>query len=110
MFQTLFIIPHWLFTGPLTVAWLVFGLGIIGYMLSKKPKPGQAKGQNQNEAFAFVPVYIVVAAVIHFVLPMFEVEDLDKNPIGLAVRGYGFFLLLAIAAGLSAAWVRCDCK
>ena len=113
MLQTLFVFPHWLFQGPLTVAWLVLGFGFILFLYFKKPK--QKTGEDadkkidyRSEAFGFLPVYLIVAAVIHFLLPQFEVTDVYGTKLGLAVRGYGVCLLLAILAGLGVAWIRCQ--
>ena len=107
MRQTLFFIPHWFFEGPLLVAWLVIGLLVIVYLFIRHG--------NSSEAWSFAPVYVIVALVIVFVLPQLEVDGIDPdNPAGgsikqgLAIRGYGIFLLLAIAAGTGLALRRCQ--
>lgn len=106
MQQTLFFIPHWLFEGPLLVAWLVIGLIVLVAMYLKHG--------NSNDFWSFVPVYLVVSAVIYFVLPQLEVPGINPdNPTGemiksgLAIRGYGLFLLSAILAGGTLAVLRC---
>lgn len=104
MQQTLFSIPHWLFEGPLLIGWLVIGLLVlIGMYL---------KYGNSNDTWSFVPVYLIVAVVIYAVIPQLEVPGIDPEnptgamiPSGLAIRGYGLFLLAAIIAGVSmGAW------
>ena len=108
MRQTLFTIDHFWFDGPLLYAWLVVGLLILAWFFwqdqSRKQSQPEAKA---GEAMGFLPVYLIVAAGIYFVLPRLEIADLDGNPAGLAVRGYGLFMLLAIVSGLGVAWWRC---
>ena len=121
MRQTLFTIdPVW-FEGRLLIAWLILGLLIFAYLYWQDQRRGakQRGGQSVNgkaatqpgksgEAFGFIPVYVVVALAIYFVLPRLQISDLDGNPAGLAVRGYGLFMLLAIVSGLGVAWWRCQ--
>lgn len=106
MRQTLFFIPHWFFEGPMLVAWLIVGLLALLCLYFRHG--------NSNETWGFLPVYVIVGLVIHFVLPQLEVSGIDPdNPTGgyvkqgLAIRGYGVFLLLAIAAGAGLALWRC---
>ena len=106
MRQTLFFIPHWCFEGPLLAAWLVMGLLAFAYLYFRHGISNETKG--------FVPVYLIVSLVIYFVLPQLEVAGIDpENPTGgyvkqgLAIRGYGMFLLLAIVSGAGLAIWRC---
>ncbi len=99
MRQTLFYIPNFLFEGPLLIAWLIVGLIIMATLYFRK--------DGIKEVIGFVPIYLIVAVVIWLLLPKFVVKDIDDNAIGLAVRGYGFFMLLAIVVGLAVTWVRC---
>ena len=106
MKQTLFYLPHELFEGWLLALWLVIGAAIVlWHGLVRK---------NWSEAIGFLPIYLVIAALIHFVFPRLESTGIDPDnplgppiPIGLAIRGYGVFMLLAILAGLGLAWIRC---
>ncbi len=105
MRQTLFFIPHWIFEGPLLVAWLIIGIVVLACLYFRHG--------NTSETWSFLPVFGIVALVIHFVLPQLEVEGINPaNPAGswtkqgLAVRGYGIFLLLAISAGVSIVLTR----
>lgn len=106
MQQTLFFIPHSWFEGPLLIAWLVIGAMVIGYQVWRHGWGEQASG--------FLPIYGIVAAIIWFVLP--QVEVLGVNPAdplgpfvkqGLAVRGYGLFMVAGIAAGTWLVLLRC---
>ena len=107
MQQTLFFIPHWLLDGPLLIAWLCLGALFLVWQFLKHG--------SSNETWSFLPVFLIVAAVIYFVLPRVEVfginpEDPTGAPIvqGLAVRGYGLMLLTAIVAGVSIVMSRCE--
>ena len=107
MQQTLFFIPHWLLEGPLLIGWLCLGavIFILQYL----------KHGNSSETWSFLPVFLIVAAAIHFVIPRVEVFGIDpENPTGplivkgLAVRGYGLMLLSAIVAGVALVMSRCE--
>ncbi len=99
MQQTLFYIPHFLFEGPLLWGWLIVGALFLAIQVWK-----HGVG---NEAFGFLPVFVVGALVIYFVLPSLEVTDISADDpegpqvkVGLAVRGYGLMLLLGLIAGV----------
>ena len=50
-------------------------------------------------------VWVVTAAVLVWVLPRLEVVGPTGEPLGIAVRGYGLFLMLAAVASIGlAAW------
>ena len=100
MRQTLFTIDHFLFEDHwLLIAWVFVGLLYLGYQLFAGSK---------SDALQFIPVFVIGAAIVHFVLPNLEtlgVNPADPNghlvPDGLAIRGYGVFLLLAMIVGFS---------
>ena len=107
MQQTLFFIPHWLLDGPLLIAWLCLGALFLAWQFFKHG--------NSNETWSFLPVFLIVAAVIYFVIPRVEVFGINpEDPTGpliiqgLAVRGYGLMLLTAIVAGVSIVMSRCE--
>ena len=107
MQQTLFIIPHWFLDGPLLVSWLCVGALLLIWQYLKHG--------NSNETWSFLPVFLIVAAAIFFVIPRVEVFGIDPdNPTGpaivqgLAVRGYGLMLLTAIVAGVGLVMSRCE--
>lgn len=105
MHQTLFVIPHWVFEGPLLVTWLVLGAVILAWLFSRHG--------NASETWSFLPVYGIVALAIHFALPRVEIMGIDPaNPIGppivmgIAIRGYGLMLLLGIVSGVGVTLMR----
>lgn len=106
MRQTLFWIPHWAFEGPLLIGWLIVGAIIMACLWWRHG--------NSHEAWGFLPVYGIVSLVIYFLLPRLEVLGVDPTnpggdfiPQGLAVRGYGIMLLLAICLGAGISLLRC---
>ena len=106
MRQTLFYISPWLFEGPLLIAWLVAGAIYLAFLYRRHG--------NDGETWSFLPVYGITAAVIYFLLPNLGVTGVDpanplgpEIPLGLAVRGYGLFLLLGISAGVGVTLLRC---
>ena len=104
MLPTLFHIPHRL--GPLPVfgfgwvllAWTVFGLVTLVRSVRRQ-------GWNADTR-SYLPVLLLIAAGIAFVLPMLEERDLDGRVLGLPIRGYGVMLLAGVVAGLGAAVYR----
>jgi phosphatidylglycerol:prolipoprotein diacylglycerol transferase len=106
MRQTLFPISHWIFEGPLLVAWLIIGVVVLAFLYRRHG--------NSHDTWSFLPVFAVVAIVIHFVLPLLEVDGINPDdpagPLikqGLAIRGYGVFLVLAIGSGVGISLMRC---
>lgn len=106
MKQNFFVIPAEWFQGPLLVAWLIVAVAILVALYFKH---GVGK-----DFFGFFPILIVVALVIHFLLPNLQIDALNPDdpsgPLiksGLAIRGYGFCLLLALTLSVGLAYVRC---
>jgi phosphatidylglycerol:prolipoprotein diacylglycerol transferase len=106
MHQTLFVIPHAFFQGWLLGAWILIGLAILGFLFWKH-------GATQD-TLGFVPILIIVGLIIHFVMPTLEVSGInpeDPNgphvPLGLAIQGYGVFLLLGMIGGVCLSVIRC---
>ena len=105
MLQTLYVVPHWFVAGPLF--WLWAGLSIVALIWNlKQRKFGEVLG-------SVLPMAIGGLLVIRFVIPQVEVLGLNPAdpdgalvPIGLAIRGYGLFLMMGILAGISACLVR----
>lgn len=96
MLQTLFVIPDWLLHGWLTLAWLLFAAAWLAWSSAKT-------GWKQAVA-VYLPTFLLVAAVLHFVFPALSVAGVNPRdpsgalvPVGLAVRGYGLCLMLAIS-------------
>jgi phosphatidylglycerol:prolipoprotein diacylglycerol transferase len=106
MKQTLLMIPASWFDGPLFFGWLVVGLIIMAVLYWRN---GSAK-----EAIGFVPMYAIIAAVIYFLLPRIQVPGLNPEdpggPMinsGLAIRGWGFCLLMAMTLAVGLIYIRC---
>lgn len=106
MRETLFYVPHVLFEGWLFWGWVVVGAAIILWQ-------GVVR-RRADEAIGFLPIYVVVGALLWWLFP--RLETMGVNPVdpqgppeprGLAVRGYGAFMLTAILTGLGVAWIRC---
>jgi phosphatidylglycerol:prolipoprotein diacylglycerol transferase len=51
-------------------------------------------------------IWAIVAAAIVLVLPIVELTNLDGEPIGLAIRGYGVMLVIAVASAVGLAAYR----
>lgn len=105
MQPTLFFIPHQWLGWPLLIVWLLVCAVILVYQYRKSGWSDEVKG--------LLPMAGMVAAAILFLLPNVEVMGVDPNnplgpPInrGLAVRGYGVCMLLAIVAGMAVVILR----
>ena len=106
MQPTLFFIPHQWLGWPLLVAWLLISAIASAYYWRRGGWSDELKG--------FLPMVAMVSAAILFVLPAVEVAGVDPdNPLGplvnrgLAVRGYGLCMLLAIVSGMGIVLWRC---
>ncbi|MEC9094694.1 MAG: prolipoprotein diacylglyceryl transferase family protein [Planctomycetota bacterium] len=57
-----------------------------------------------NDFWGAIPIFLVVAVVLKFVIPLVMVKDPETGEnLGLAIRGYGFFLLLGVLTGVGLA-------
>ena len=106
MQPTLFFIPHQWLGWPLLIVWLVVSAIIVG-VLYRRHGWGQ-------ETVSFFPVVAIVAGIIWFLLPNVEVMGINPDdPLGpmvsrgLAIRGYGLCMLLAILSGMGIVIYRC---
>lgn len=98
MRQTLWMIPHSWFEGPLLLVWLVFSLLWLGWHYWRK---------GIQESLSHLPFLIIGGLVVGFLLPRLSIYGInpadpqgDLIKVGLAIRGYGLFLLTAILAGI----------
>jgi phosphatidylglycerol:prolipoprotein diacylglycerol transferase len=104
--STLFLIPAEFLGLPvfgfgwLLIVWVVLAIAVSVWLLRR---PG-----GRQEIFGYLPLFVIVGAVIAFLLPNIVEYTPDHKPIGLPVRGYGVMLMIAIvvAVGLAAyrAW------
>lgn len=99
MHQTLFYVPHDLLGAPLLYGWLALGVIAVATILFRQGWCGAA--------FHSLAMFAIGAAAIYWLIPQLEVLGIDsKNPdgpltsAGIAVRGYGVFLMLGILAGI----------
>jgi phosphatidylglycerol:prolipoprotein diacylglycerol transferase len=104
--SVLFYIPAELFGLPVFgIGWLL-GVWIVASVLLSVwmlRRPGGSR-----ELAGYLPVALIVAAVIAFVLPNMVQVGPDGQPLGVPIRGFGVMLMLATvsAVGLAAyrAW------
>ena len=106
MQRTLFYLPHELFGVPLFGAgWLLLAL-VIGfaawlYRTHRDPTKRVVDELSQNGL-----VWAIAAAAILLLLPSVEIRSVGGEPIGVAVRGYGVFLLAGVVSGIALALYR----
>lgn len=99
MRQTLLYIPHEVFGIPVfglgwaLGAWLVFS-AVLLFVLSRR------HGWTP-EVLGYLPLVAVFGVALYALLPMLEVRPRGMEPLGLAIRGYGVFVLAGILAGMS---------
>lgn len=100
MWQTIYRIPHEINGVPIfgvgwaILFWLIFAVALLVWLTRKQ-------GWNADTA-SYVPLLVIVGAVIVFVLPRVEEVGPD-GPMGLAIRGYGTMMLLGVVCGVGLA-------
>lgn len=126
MRRTLFLIPHEIAGIPFFgVGWLLAGLVLYiivrlawGRSRPHREMPAdstiggsnpsgrpQAGGSWKSLIAQEGAIWAIFAAIIVMVLPRLELTNVAGDPIGLPIRGYGMFLMLAAVASVSfAAW------
>lgn len=99
MKQTLLVIPHEWLGWPLQLAWWLLLLG-LGAWTARRDGWSKAAGQ-------LVPLGLGVSLLLYLVVPLLEVGGINPAdplgpplPLGLAIRGYGVCLTLAIGAAV----------
>lgn len=98
MLQTLFHIPHDL--GPLPVfglGWLLLLWAIFSVVLITRTLLQRDSWNSFGEQLIFLAI---VGGVILWVLPALEQRDLNDDPIGLPIRGYGVMMLAGVVSGV----------
>ncbi|MEX2027066.1 MAG: prolipoprotein diacylglyceryl transferase family protein, partial [Pirellulaceae bacterium] len=98
MRTTLFVIPHELFglpvfgVGWLLIAWLIL-CGVTLALVIRR------QGWNADTA-SYLPLQIVIAALIVFLMPRLEVVSEKGVPLGLPIRGFGIMMALAAVSAV----------
>jgi phosphatidylglycerol:prolipoprotein diacylglycerol transferase len=106
MHRTLFFIPHSLAGIPIVgFGWalglLAVAFGIWLWLVKSDPQKS-LKTEIQQTGFFWLGAAVVIA----FVLPRIEIQSVASEPVGIAVRGYGVFLLCGVASGVALALYR----
>lgn len=105
MRQTLFFIPHDIEAlglplfgaGLALIVWVAISVIWLGFLVRRQGW--------SIDTLGFLPLMLIVAAVIYFVLPQIE-EGPPGDPWGVPIRGYGVMLLLAVVTGVGLAAYR----
>ena len=106
MRTTLFVIPHadkWLGLpvfgfGWLLIAWLILCVIILALLIRRQ-------GWNADTA-SYLPLQLIIAALIAFLMPRLEVLDAPGQPPGLPIRGFGVMMALAAVSAVGLALQR----
>ncbi len=105
MRSTLFYIPHELFGVPLFgFGWFFAGMVVLAMLWiaaavwRSQRRPDQVS--LASDLLAALPVWLMAAAIVVFVLPVIEQRLPSGEIIGLPVRGYGVMVLLGLLAGI----------
>lgn len=99
MLDTLFHLPHQLAGIPLfgigwvLAIWLVIAAGMLAWPVYR--------GARWSEVVGNLPLLLIVAAVIIWVLPQIEVRGADKLPLGLPIRGFGTMVMIGALLGIT---------
>ncbi len=132
MRRTLFLIPHEIAGIPFFgVGWLLAGLALYVVLrlawshfcphrrsqtdsaaTESSPSAGPARPSTVPPWKSLIAqegaIWAIFAAIIVFVLPRLELTNVASDPVGLPIRGYGMFLMLAAVASVSLAAWRAD--
>ena len=108
MQQTLFFIsPYWFGTPGLLVWLLMCGLWLSIIFV-------RDRDSFKAEIWTMLPIIVVGGIAIMFLLPNLSKPEIDpENPMGeainrgLAIRGYGVMLMLAVLSGMGIVFYRC---
>lgn len=105
MRRTLLVIPHEVAGLPVFgFGWLLIGLAVV---FAVRLAWGVKRGESISAVLAGEGLmWGIAAAVVAIALPMAEVKNLAGEPLGMAIRGYGVMLLLAVAAAVGLAALR----
>ena len=105
MLRTLLLIPHEIAGVPVFgVGWvlLLLVLGVIGRLAWIIKQKSSIKEFVQGESV----MWLVMALIVGVLLPFVEVKNMQGDPVGMAIRGYGVMLMVAITASVMLAMHR----
>lgn len=107
MRRTLFLIPHEVAGIPVFgFGWLLFGLA--AFILIRLTWVALSKTSTSKISSLILQegvVWAMFATIVLFVLPRAELANVAGEPVGMPIRGYGVFLMLAAIGSVSvAAW------
>jgi phosphatidylglycerol:prolipoprotein diacylglycerol transferase len=106
MQRTLFYLPHDLWGLPLFgMGWFLIGLAIFFaiWMVTVYRDPRKSVAEELSHSGL---MWAIGAAAIIVLLPSIEIRSVSGEPVGVAVRGYGLFLLLGVVSGVALALWR----
>ncbi len=105
MRRTLFLIPHEILGIPVFgIGWL---LGLAVALLVIRLLVARRRGQTIGDVVGTEgAVWGVFVAAIVLLLPRVELTNLDGQPVGMAIRGYGVMLLIGVSAAVALAAYR----
>ncbi len=105
MFRTFLLLPHDFLGVPLLgVGWAVLLLAvyIVVRLAAASRQPGGLGSTIREEGV----LWVVAAGLLIFLGPRLELAGLDGQPVGMAIRGYGVFLAVAVASAVALAGHR----
>lgn len=105
MRRTLFLIPHEIGGIPVFgIGWLLalFLVGFAVRLVIARNRGQSIPDMLLNEGL----MWGAVAAAVVFLLPTVELQNLDGEPVGMAVRGYGVMLLTGVGCAVLLAAYR----
>ncbi len=105
MRRTLIFVPHEFAGLPvLGLGWLLILIGValaVRLVIARSNRQSIA-GVLSSEGM----MWAVAAAAVVFLLPMVELKNVDGDPVGMAIRGYGVMLLAGVSAAVALAAYR----
>lgn len=110
MRRTLFLIPHEVAGIPVFgIGWLLLGLAVfvlirLASVAFSKKSPSSITTVISQE----IAMWVIFAGIVVFVLPRAELANVAGDPVGMPIRGYGMFLMLAAIGSVSVAAWRAD--
>lgn len=105
MRRTLILIPHEIAGLPVFgFGWLLIGIAVLlAVRLAWAWRTGRPLGRLlASEGL----MWALAAAAVALVLPRVELQNIDGDPVGMAIRGYGVMLLVGVAAAVGLAAYR----